>query len=63
MTSSKALISNKEYLRELKNIVIGQEKVLILPIWQIIEDRVGDSDACPTAGCGDIQVRDGVSLQ
>jgi len=44
-------------------IVIGQEKVLILPIWQIIEDRVGDSDACPTAGCGDIQVRDGVSLQ
>jgi len=36
--------------------VATNTKMLVIPVWQIEEDRVGSSDTCPTGGCGAIPV-------
>jgi len=40
--------------------VLGTNKTLVIPVWQIVENAIGSPLVCPSAGCGGIQVSQGV---
>ncbi len=41
--------------------VLGSNKILVVPVWQITEDALGSPATCPAAGCADIAVATGVT--
>lgn len=41
--------------------VLGTEKMLVIPVWQIKQNLIGYSSACPLSGCNGIAVAEGVS--
>lgn len=45
---------------DLTVFVIGGNKTLVVPVWQIKEDMIGSAQTCPSVGCGVISVSDGV---
>jgi len=47
---------------KLTAFLIGDNKIQVVPVWQIEESSVGSATQCPSAGCGDISVYSGVTL-
>ena len=56
-TINKLVISDDD----LTVFVLGSNKILVVPVWQIVENALGSSEVCPAAGCADIAVAEGVT--
>lgn len=41
--------------------VLGSNKVLVVPVWQITENAIGSTETCPTDGCGTYPIAAGVA--
>ncbi|MFT6986220.1 MAG: hypothetical protein ACJAT7_002043 [Psychromonas sp.] len=57
-TARKIVISDDQ----LTVFVFAENKTVVVPVWQLMENSLGSSEVCPAAGCGDVNVAEGVPL-